>query len=953
MNRRQLLLATLGLPLAAARAQQEAGAPASTTTPEQEKFLQRLFVGGFLNGLGELPESQRPMRGFWLLVEPNALPQGKMTPESEARMQAMQVVVQRLTMAPSLDDFALVFDLQKTRVGSIHAFVPRVMPLLNADKRLGKELPLAELAKANPLTVLLGTLSDGQFKQLIGDGLSFTDLDASQASLLRVALPETLTAEPTKGQPDYKLYKTDPQAYQTAQKAFEARRKTYSEQEIHRDLRLRTFLHTSYSFDSPEPGDSGLMLRPTENGQEWVGKEWQLEGGIYSLHFQQGQNLADFLLQSVPAKLRRGELAWSREALGAGVALVGVKTVREVVERVAAATQLSLFVDPRFARRAVKIVADANQPALARDIVRALALALSGVWRRVGNAFVLTHDLTGRADLFAVQKEIVSVWARRLTEAAAQSGARLDQLDWLKTIPFAPGDLSASTHDLLQKSRVPGGVTWSELPNRLKVAFEVQFDTYSGPPERMENESAEDADRRMGSFHRLAQRVRSGLKDTSPVGLSAELQFAIEMPGTGPMALGEARRIPDQRWFARPPESPKTIIAVDPVKLNEPARALLVRADSPEEARNAVATAAQLGFNIVYLNVFHNGRPAFETEALKSRTAEAKKTLAAAIAAGKEQKIAVWAALDLLRWRSDLASKSPEPMPDGFSEDLSLLNETGSQTVKRRLAEDSFEDRWSGENFYKYNPGGHGWVSPMNQNVRKTLIQLVTDLAKTEGLSGIAFQRTAMSGYIPLDYYYNLDNIEFGYGLDHRQAFLKTGGGDPVDIGNLRYLGMGFSAGGDYINFEVKLPGFDEESGTSPIVKNWQDFRATASRTLMHEIFAAVRIQAPSLPLTLRERTMERNFEPWTEATKLTELTDLSSSADALGKLVGPKSLVVVSLYDGLRQNGPRVLESIKETRKETGRGKATGIVLELEGSDTISILKSISGHFSATGKPF
>lgn len=319
-------------------------------TPEQNQSLQRLLQGGFLQALNQLPESQRPTRGLWLLIEP--LSPFESQPQEPTQQALLQETMKRLSTSPTLDDLALFYDTQRTRVGAIGTFMPRTMSVLNADKRLGRELPLAELAKTNPLTLLLGTLSDAQFKQLIGDGLGFGDLDASQGSLLRAALPEPLAALPTEGEPDYRLMRTNLPAWQKAWTEHQAKKRTYSEQQIQQGLRLRVFLKTSYTFDDPNPRGFGIGLRPTENDQDWAGKEWKLESGR-DRNSEKGKGLSKYFVQVVPAQAKRSELAWSTGALEASVALGGVKTVGDVVERVAAASRLSLFVDPRFGARKV------------------------------------------------------------------------------------------------------------------------------------------------------------------------------------------------------------------------------------------------------------------------------------------------------------------------------------------------------------------------------------------------------------------------------------------------------------------------------------------------------------------------------------------------------------------------------------------------------------------------
>ena len=104
-----------------------------------------------------------------------------------------------------------------------------------------------------------------------------------------------------------------------------------------------------------------------------------------------------------------GEL--STDTLTAPVPLAGVRTVRDLVIRIGLAQHLELYADARYAARTVILAGAKSAPA--GDLLSALALCVSGAYRKVGPAYVLTDDLVrlGR------QKHVL--WKDFETKAAA------------------------------------------------------------------------------------------------------------------------------------------------------------------------------------------------------------------------------------------------------------------------------------------------------------------------------------------------------------------------------------------------------------------------------------------------------------------------------------------------------------------------------------------------------
>ena len=95
-----------------------------------------------------------------------------------------------------------------------------------------------------------------------------------------------------------------------------------------------------------------------------------------------------------PNAPKKGDMDYSNPALQVPVSLDGLKTVGDLVARSGEVTHVELYADPHYAGKPLTLVAGAGA-APAGDLLRALAFCVTGTFRRVGPAFVLTDDLIG------------------------------------------------------------------------------------------------------------------------------------------------------------------------------------------------------------------------------------------------------------------------------------------------------------------------------------------------------------------------------------------------------------------------------------------------------------------------------------------------------------------------------------------------------------------------------
>ena len=278
-----------------------------------------------------------------------------------------------------------------------------------------------------------------------------------------------------------------------------------------------------------------------------------------------------------------------------------------------------------------------------------------------------------------------------------------------------------------------------------------------------------------------------------------------------------------------------------------------------------VAKLTQMGMNILFLDVFTNGRTYFPNTGLPPASDQAGGVLQAALDAAKPLHIPVYAVIDTLCWRKDGASLHPKPWPAGFTEDLTVGGEAPDHGVQREL--DAHSTRPDSDREYEMaEKGAEGWASPLDPKVRRLLPALVHSLAGITGLAGLAFQDTATVGYKGLEYEYDDEGIALGYTPDNRLAYLRAFHADPID----------FSAGSDNLqlflpfegfstSFDVSLPDFRSSPEDA---KGWNKARSEADKALLADCFTAARAAAPRLPLFMRERQIGISFDPWLDPSK-------------------------------------------------------------------------------------
>lgn len=164
---------------------------------------------------------------------------------------------------------------------------------------------------------------------------------------------------------------------QAANKAYEAQARTVSDEELAQTLRLHAFLASEVTFESP---GAGISMTPGDKRPQTSGAYKMARGGFVDISGSQpeGNKIISYLKAETANVAKEGDLIWSRRDLEHGTSLEGIKTVDDLVTRLAAATGLELYADPRYGALPVLLIGDLKKPAAAGDMMTCWAWGHAG-----------------------------------------------------------------------------------------------------------------------------------------------------------------------------------------------------------------------------------------------------------------------------------------------------------------------------------------------------------------------------------------------------------------------------------------------------------------------------------------------------------------------------------------------------------------------------------------------
>jgi hypothetical protein len=861
--------------------------------------------------------------------EPKLLPATQFPPDSPPDMGAPEGI-------------AAAYGLVPQWIGHLLAIAPATMTVLNTDPGLS-ELPLDQLESMHPIPPLLGSLTNEQFGLLATTGLGMADLTPDQQALFRALLPSPfeIVASSTEEPQLTMQEQAAPGGFDKLQKQIEEFRKeviTVPTDEVLANVKLHAFLDEAYVFDS----DRGSYEFDTHGSKPYSSGEKKLTindtfGGQQPI----ASDLSKLLVNDEPNQPKPGDINFRSKELNVTVSIRGVKTVEDVVQRIAKATRFELYADDSYAEDRIIIDGDPKATPNAVDLLQALALCVAGAWRQVGPAYVLTNDKAGFGARQQFLKDVVATWSNHLQEADADVSGRMHDLDWMHNLyPFV-GDAIDIPRDQLLKicsdgEKTHGHVKWSDIPTPVQMALTQQMteeiSSYDGLGNDPQYKSYTDTAAAITD-------IQQSVKPDSAVDVQVNMQIALELPETGVMSFQEYR-LDTSRTAGQLP------VSADKIALSQKTRGVICTPKTTAEAIKIVDLLPGMGFNTLFLDAFHNGRAYFPNSAITPETDDAAGVLNAAITEGAAKGIAVYAVVDTLCWRKDGASLRPSIWTSQYDEDLNIFGEPANVGVERRSKDDVLNIQTKS---MPIATAGQSWVSPLDPSVRKALPTMAKDLAEMPGLAGLMFQDTAPPGYDGEADGLDTD-LDLGFTVANRLAYLRAFHRDPIDMGGFGQasLWLPFEGWSGY-PFQFQINGF-ESSFFSPETNPWSKFRSDGDLALLKDCYLAAFNSKPKLPLLMRERHDGMTFDPWKDASIVNQIGSDAVQAQPFN-YINDQSILTVPIAS-VMQTKPQSLTWWVNSVLGEFSNKAGGAALDLEeqdsGESAVQLLKDLKPYMAA-----
>jgi len=726
----------------------------------------------------------------------------------------------------TIADVAGIYGQAKQRFGAVTAIAPPTMIVLNTAP--GEPNIYAGMPPLDALTLLCAGLSDTQWAALTSEqGLAVADLNTPAQRQLFAALlskdgklivrPDYRADETWNDSDKRDLTDALPQAHLRLG------------QTISFMLPAKDQPRSYYGGGLPPPPAGAPRQYTLDDRQDYSGASDTVYGAR--------------VRAEVPNVPKQGQLDFSAPAFAALLPLGGLKTVGDLVYRIGNAAHTELYADPRLGDKTLSLRGTAAAPAA--DLLRALAFCVTGTYRQVGPAYVLTDDIVGvgtRRQIWAEFEHEADDLRRRPVEEAGNSiythhSARA--LSWF-------GDPAAYSPDEEKAQEFPIIGNGQDLLPTLERPFAkltpAQQDIISRSVEEHNQQYKQQQATTDGTM-----RISPGLRvqlivpqiitpiDMGINGSSLDQSFLWRTPREvsdareAEFSAKQAKKHPEFEQKLPPPAPAADVFAA---LRTSPRRAVLVHPRTIKQVDVDIAAMQTLGLNELWLDVFSEGTAHIGRT---NGTTGGSDILTEALAKTKGTGIRIFPTLSLLFWGQS---------PPAQDTDLNILGETSAQAAARWQQRKASLPEGQGMS-EEYTTGGiiPDWdgtaVSPLAPDVRQSLLPLVRELAARPGIAGLVWRDTDVPGYDPLPGVQESSPLALGYHQVMRLAFLRKFHADPVDI----------IPPGAYTKANTDLPNFSMEyytlaHGNQQLSAEWQDFRRDQNVGLLRTLYQS----ANSLP---------------------------------------------------------------------------------------------------------
>jgi hypothetical protein len=677
-------------------------------------------------------------------------------------------------------------------------------------------------------------------------------------------------------------------------------------------LRLHAYLNQTYSFSLSDGAEEDMR----EDSQDrYTTGPMKVAEDVPSdpdeaANLPAMTHLKNLLVSQEANYSKPSDLNWKSLIFAAPVDVTNLKSVDGLVDVIAKATHLELYADISYGAQSVYIAGDTRAPQTVGSLMQALALCVSGAWRKVGSAYVLTNDLAGFEARQQFVTDVVTSWSNRMGKIVGDLSGPFIRFNWQSIISNFPSDteeLSASdaVKFCTDKGGMYGTIHWFDVPAALQTNFLKQ----------VSDSRADYAD----DDPKTAVAPITVKPDTE-VCLSLDVELAWELPGDGIMSFDELdlHQTEDEA-------SADDTSSVAPAASSATLHAVICAPKTADEAVKTVDLLSGLGMNTLIIDVFNNGRTYFPSSAIPPESSDAAGVLSAAIAEAALKHIAVYAAVDLLCWRKDGDSKTPAIWPSKVHPDINVFGEQSDAGYRRMLAGDEvYSDyfRSPGSILHDF-PESESWISPCDPFVQKSLSVLIDNIAHVPGLKGLVLQDTVEPGYSV-----SLPTVPpgLGYGLGNRLSFLRRYHADPIDVpvNSAVFLECDTKWDMGATLILPRVPGFHTvHSEVAP----WRKFKQDADLSLLKSCFEAAKNANPALPLLIRDQYGGATLDLWKTPG---EVSFASEKPDQPFWYIDNSTIMDIPVMKFLGQDAP-LPAAIANYCATYSNGREGGIALDIE----------------------
>lgn len=719
-----------------------------------------------------------------------------------------------LTVVPSsLADICVRFDRRFAVFGNIAVLAPRTMQVINMPGSIDAGPDSVPLRDA--ICTLVSSFTPDQWQQAGGPGLSIGDLDDAQREEYTNVVCRPMLVAPGS---DVLTYVDNPDGKVAAGLVAQY---VAGEKTITTDVaRAAITLHIYMTAD----------LRVTHNGTRSLTRLPDHLPTPQAIDYRLSifdqpkpdQTPTSNIVQTIPSVLKTSDLDWNLPVLSTSVDLRSASTVKDVVAAVSRATGLELHPDPQYGARPVTFLGAPPSKISAVDVLQAIDRDLDATWRRVGPAYVLTDDVVGLGARRYFIRSVIDHNDNMVNDLSMRQADGFDALPLYRWVHFLPGDPVTIPQNVLDRTE--------QDQDKTVDASSVSQST---------------VDFLLNQANTLFPTDGFSRDDFRTMSLRLELHLVANIPSFGDVELDPGISFLTYRYKPKPAQDadPSPGAPLDPAILAGHPLSAMAAPSAPDEARHAVDELAKAHVGTFYCPAFYGGETYYPSQTLPPVRRTDASILPAAVEEGKKRGVTVYAVVQLMRWRNGPDTVNDRPLDGLVDEDLTIGGQTArdawSNIVRTSMSIDSQND---------YETLNGVWVSPTDPKTAELLKGIVSEIASTPGIAGVAFVDTFAPGYNHDVGEYS-ERIQLGYTEGMRLAFLRRYDIDPVDFGVIPTIKLGSTfGGGDLVRMYIDnyLQPENQERD------EWDDFRKSVSDAVQADVYAAARSVSPSLPLFVR-----------------------------------------------------------------------------------------------------